>query len=244
MASLFRYIFKFLLLCLILCSCTGEKKGHERKEYFPNGKLKSSAEVMFGKRNGKFTEYHESGYVKYECIYKNDIPNGLCTFYDSMGLKVNEGTYENGLKVGEWIILGDNETVRQITYYNKGQIMYFEKFEPSGRRSLDPIDSQILVISENDSIEFGQRYEFLIALGNKRPGVALKFFLDSLPKNVLESKFALQTIDSVTAKSYIYPKTVGFNSFLGFAVEIRYNNQDSILVFPFKHTFFAKAKTG
>ncbi len=226
-------------------SCSQKGRGTEETVHFSNGRIKSIVEMQDAKKHGKYTEYYMNGQQKCGCLYQDDRLHGKCVFFDSLGSKNMEGAYEDGYKVGKWTIYRTNGLISQVIYYNKkGRAVYFEKFRPDGSKSTDPGDSKVLVLSESDSIDFGQRFEFLIVLGNKRPGTILNFYLDSIPTNPLVKGRELDKIDSVTAKGFITTVNPGLNSFLGFAVEIRNNETDSVLVFPFKYTFFVKSKIG
>jgi hypothetical protein len=236
-----RLVTLFFILSLVACI---KNRRQERKEYFPDGRVKSVVELQGGKRHGNCVEYYKNGQILSTCFYENDRLNGLCVFYDSTGSISMQGLYEDGFKVDRWTIYGSNKFISQNIYYNKiGRAIYFEKFKPNGDRSLDPKDSKVIILPAKDSIDFGEPFEFLIALGNKRPGTTLKFFLDSIPKDLLE-RSGLPKLDSVTTRSYIRTDKHGLNNLSGFVIEISNDTRDSVLVFPFNYAFFVKSKNG
>lgn len=98
-----------------------------RKEYFPNGRVKSETEYRFGKENGKMVFFDEgnhrptlevtmkkgkkngklyryffNGTIESESYFVNDIQEGVETVYDLTGFKAVETHYENGKKNGPY----------------------------------------------------------------------------------------------------------------------------------------------
>ena len=110
----------------------GQKVDHGRYYYwFPNGNMSQDTQYKHGKRDGKQIVYHFSGGKESEqfwvdgkqegkeqwwdengvlyrvCEYKNDMPDGVWTWYypptkATENIKVSEQHWKEGLKNGPW----------------------------------------------------------------------------------------------------------------------------------------------
>ena len=56
-------------------------EGNVLREFYPEGALKSEAEVKEGKRHGRYREYHENGKLKLRGKYSNNQPKGTWKYY-------------------------------------------------------------------------------------------------------------------------------------------------------------------
>lgn len=122
-----------LALLLLLSGCTKVKK-----EYYPNGRIKSSVEFKFGKengkmiyyddyygtktleitmkkgkKNGKLTRYFSNGNIETEAMYVNDLLEGKEIIYDRRGNKIVETTYLHGIKNGPYISWHEKNMIRE-----------------------------------------------------------------------------------------------------------------------------------
>ncbi len=81
------------LFCLIIIfsSC-----GNARKEYYPDGKLKSIVHIKGGKYYGKSVYYYSSGDIQLECFYKNNLLQGPLIRYYHYNKKKEEQNYDKG----------------------------------------------------------------------------------------------------------------------------------------------------
>ena len=60
-------------------------EGNVLREFYPEGALKSEAEVKGGKRHGRYREYHENGKLKLRGKYSNNQPKGTWKYYTEEG---------------------------------------------------------------------------------------------------------------------------------------------------------------
>jgi antitoxin component YwqK of YwqJK toxin-antitoxin module len=72
-----------LIFLVLLLGCSEKVK----KEYYPNGKLKSEMRYKHDKLEGMTKGYYESGKLKAEAIFKDDkLLSAIC--YDENGNKI------------------------------------------------------------------------------------------------------------------------------------------------------------
>ena len=74
----------------------------ENKAYYDNGQLYYSCQVIDGKKEGEYKEYHKSGNIKLQATYKDDEFEGLATWWYDNGYKDMCGTISHGKKNGKW----------------------------------------------------------------------------------------------------------------------------------------------
>ena len=60
-------------------------EGNILREYYPEGALKSEAEVKEGKRHGRYREYYENGTLKLRGKYSENHPKGTWKYYTEEG---------------------------------------------------------------------------------------------------------------------------------------------------------------
>ena len=60
-------------------------EGNVLREFYPEGALKSEAEVKEGKRHGRYREYYEDGTLKLRGKYANNKPKGTWKYYTEDG---------------------------------------------------------------------------------------------------------------------------------------------------------------
>ena len=60
-------------------------EGNVLREFYPEGALKSEAEVKEGKRHGRYREYYEDGTLKLRGKYVNNKPKGTWKYYTEDG---------------------------------------------------------------------------------------------------------------------------------------------------------------
>ena len=60
-------------------------EGNVLREFYPEGALKSEAEVKEGKRHGRYREYYANGKLKLRGKYGNNIPKGTWKYYTEEG---------------------------------------------------------------------------------------------------------------------------------------------------------------
>lgn len=60
-------------------------QGNILREFYPEGALKSEAEVKEGKRHGRYREYYENGKLKLRGKYSKNVPKGTWRYYTEEG---------------------------------------------------------------------------------------------------------------------------------------------------------------
>lgn len=60
-------------------------QGNVLREFYPEGALKSEAEIKEGKRHGRYREYYENGKLKFRGKYANNQPKGTWKYYSEEG---------------------------------------------------------------------------------------------------------------------------------------------------------------
>jgi hypothetical protein len=99
---------KVVLLIMGLVLIGGCKKPIVKTDYFGNGKVRTSVEVLEvepGKfsKNGDFVLNYKSGRKKLEGTFKRDTLDGHWTAWYENGKKLAEGEFEHGLTNGRFI---------------------------------------------------------------------------------------------------------------------------------------------
>ena len=117
-------ILSFVVLGLIFCSFSFAAeiiRDGIKKEYFPNGKVKSETTYKDGKPNGPSTTYFENGKKDSEIAYENGVPVGRGIFYFADGNLREEVAYLDGL----------NDVRIRDYYLNKN--LYLASHKQNGR---------------------------------------------------------------------------------------------------------------
>lgn len=87
------------------------------------GKIKTYGQVTEGKREGKWTVYHDNGQLHAKVIFRNNEKHGFYEKFNDTGLTIAGGSYKNDRKDGVWVEL-DRPTKRvklkNIGYYVNG----------------------------------------------------------------------------------------------------------------------------
>ena len=60
-------------------------EGNVLREFYPEGALKSEAEVKEGKRHGRYREYYENGKLRLRGKYSHNQPKGTWKYYTEEG---------------------------------------------------------------------------------------------------------------------------------------------------------------
>ena len=67
----------------------------------------------------KVTYFHQDGSIAQKGFLKNKKLHGNWTSYDPSGNKLSMGTYEMGMKNGQWFFWKDNDLIEVIYDHNK-----------------------------------------------------------------------------------------------------------------------------
>jgi hypothetical protein len=136
----------------LLFSCTNKR---EINEYYPDGALRTTYTVINGIKEGKYTEFRQSGEIGIEYFFKDGFEHGPVTAYYKNGNIAHKGQLVWGIPVGsnyyynennkldsivEYILLQENETffeylerdtitkeIAQSAFIQKNAIIIFDK---------------------------------------------------------------------------------------------------------------------
>lgn len=101
----------------------GVKHGMSIKYYrakTKDGEPIKSEEIEYkdGKKDGIWKQYYESGKIKLNATYSNDLVEGLWTYYFESGKIYITGKYIKSLKEGIWYYFEENGKKTEIEYVN------------------------------------------------------------------------------------------------------------------------------
>jgi len=85
-----------LLLALLLAGCSGFIMDGLRKEYYPDGKLKSEINYRQAARDGMCRLYYENGQLQASGNYRDGLQEGTWQMYNENGMLTSEETYMQG----------------------------------------------------------------------------------------------------------------------------------------------------
>jgi antitoxin component YwqK of YwqJK toxin-antitoxin module len=72
------------------------------------------------------TYFHDNGVIHQQGFFSKDgTLNGLWTSYDTLGNKVSQGYYLNGMKTGQWLFWIDN-TLKEVDFADSKIINVYE----------------------------------------------------------------------------------------------------------------------
>lgn len=115
-------------------------------QHYPGGQKQVEGERRYGRREGIWTEWTETGVVQSRGEYKDDQRVGIWQFYHPSGELAREGLYVDGRMEGVWTAWGENgRPVREgrlvrgepedvwTEWYSNGQVRETGRYE-HGRR--------------------------------------------------------------------------------------------------------------
>ncbi len=85
-----------VLILILVMGCSGYIMDGLRKEYYPNGKLKSEINYRQAIRDGMCRLYYENGQMQAEGSYRDGLQEGTWRKYDKNGVLKAEETYKHG----------------------------------------------------------------------------------------------------------------------------------------------------
>lgn len=100
-----------------------------QRDYFDNGKAKSSVNVINGKKEGALKEFDASGNITAGKLYRNNklvgegitdetgMQQGLWKYFYDDGSIRSEGKYKDGKKTEEWKFFFNDNSIQQIGKY-------------------------------------------------------------------------------------------------------------------------------
>ncbi|MCX5903605.1 MAG: hypothetical protein NTV89_09085 [Proteobacteria bacterium] len=91
----FKNLLAVLILVLVM-GCSGFIMDGLRKEYYPDGKLKSEINYRQAARDGMYRLYYENGQLQAAGNYRDGLQEGPWKMYDENGTLQSEETYMQG----------------------------------------------------------------------------------------------------------------------------------------------------
>ncbi len=82
----------------------------------------SYTRYLDGWKQGKTIHYYSNGQKRATGEYLNNKEHRKWTYWDSTGLKIQEGTYNEGKKVGRWYMLYQQEDLEVICFYSENRL--------------------------------------------------------------------------------------------------------------------------
>lgn len=113
----------------------GKKYGLWRTYYF-NGNLAEELYYQDDYEHGPLKTYYDDGSLKQEAIFEKGFFNGLSTTYNPQGKKVVKGIYYKGARDKNWIYYDDNQDVKRVLEYDKGELLNPEVLKGINQDSL------------------------------------------------------------------------------------------------------------
>lgn len=114
-----------MLLLALTVAFSSVAQTEIKKEYYPNGNIKSETPYEDGKKNGIKKEYYESGKIYWETPYLNDKSNGISKGYYQSGLLHVEMTYVDGKESGIRKVYFENGNLEMEINNSTGGIKKF-----------------------------------------------------------------------------------------------------------------------
>lgn len=101
---------------------------------YDNGKVKMTAKISEGKKEGIVQIFFENGQLNEIRSYKNNLMDGTWEMYNIYKVKVSVANYKNGLKHGKWYIYDDTGTLLyDMEYVNGEKTGTWKKYDASGK---------------------------------------------------------------------------------------------------------------
>ena len=85
-----------VLLALLITGCAGFIMDGLRKEYYPDGKLKSEINYRQAVRDGMYRLYYDNGKLQASGNYRDGLKEGTWQMYNENGMLTAEETYMQG----------------------------------------------------------------------------------------------------------------------------------------------------
>ncbi len=125
----YRILLFIFPLVFMLFSCRDAKK-----EYWPNGKLKSVVHVHGGKYHGKAMFYNPTGDLQLECFYKDNLLQGPLIRYYTFNKKKEQQNYDKGNLDGlSTVWYEDGGKLSETTYMNGILNGPYREYHPDNR---------------------------------------------------------------------------------------------------------------
>ena len=104
------------------------------KETSAKGKLKSLGKLKSGKKQGRWTSWHENGKKKSEIQYVGDVMDGSFKEWHANGKKKAVGKTKDGEMDGRWVGWYENGTKAGVQWCNVGHLVSALSWKPDGSK--------------------------------------------------------------------------------------------------------------
>jgi antitoxin component YwqK of YwqJK toxin-antitoxin module len=117
----------------IVIDNTPDVKLEIERDYHSNGRVKSSVNIIDGKKQGVYREYSRTGEITASKMFSNDevsgegivdenmLMQGKWKMYYPGGKLKSEGEYKDGKRTGKWLFYYFNGSLEQEGSYSKGK---------------------------------------------------------------------------------------------------------------------------
>jgi len=117
---------------VILGEVVDGKKDGKWTEWYESGQLRFAETYKDGELDGKSTYWHENGQKRYEATYKDGKIDGLWTLWYENGQKWVEIAYKNGRKDGLHTGWHENGQKRSETTFKDGELISGKCWDEDG----------------------------------------------------------------------------------------------------------------
>lgn len=229
----------FSAVMVIICGCS-QDRGRIEREYYDNGNIKSETPYKDGVIDGEVREYFENGTLEGIIGYKNGLLHGEVKLYREDGtLRQRHFNFDNKLsdKIEFFYPTGE---LQQVQFYDsKERLVDVWSYSKDGRRFYDIDILTPIMISEADTIDFGNQFECRIRLGNSKYNwIDVVVCKQNDPK--LLERPTLPKLDSATALLRVKPEKEGENVIEGYILEINKHYPDSLVPIYFQKKFYVR----
>ncbi|MBC7862200.1 MAG: hypothetical protein IAF38_04445, partial [Bacteroidia bacterium] len=124
------------------------KKGNKFRLY-KNNQIVEEGLYLNGKKTKVWKTYHNTGKIKSEITYTNDVPNGLAKFYNADGKIIIEGILNDKKWVGSYSVydVNGNKITKDEAISHKRSML---KFSGSVKKGRKPLEGVKIVVERND----------------------------------------------------------------------------------------------
>lgn len=106
-----------IVVCLLLTRCSDKEV---KTEYDERGKIKSTTEIVNGKKNGEQKFYYPDGKIQSIHHFKNDSTSGIGSYFLQNGVLSKKVTYSNNVKHGPYEFFFRNGNIAESGNYQYG----------------------------------------------------------------------------------------------------------------------------
>lgn len=124
---------------LALADMAGELIHGRCTLFFPDSLIAFHGRFLAGELDGLATWYHRSGKKAVETFYENDLPHGEHQSWYASGSSHESGTYDGGLKAGNWLYHAPNGRLcLEELYDSAGVLLSIPTLQSSTGKPLNP----------------------------------------------------------------------------------------------------------